>query len=236
MTTPVPIPDTIRVKGHALARFTMMIGDPPQPWFKAWRCRCGHEYGGLRADALHDAHREHLRAMRAAKPVRREPEEMKASSAATTLADAKAWLRERLAEGAKCPCCTQLAKAYRRPLHASMAAKLLRFYRAFGTGWGSRVELTGGQAEGDFAKLRYWHLVEESKAKRSDGGRAGFWRVTERGARFCAGEVTLPRYVYVYDGRAVHLPGGTTFEGELIDIDAALGKAFKFNELMGTPL
>lgn len=236
MTTPVPIPDTIRVRGHALERYTQLLGDPPQPWFKAWRCRCGQEYeASLTPTRRHEAHAEHLRAMRAAKPLRREPEQMKVRPGAT-LADAKQWLRERLAEGAKCPCCTQLTKAYRRPLHASMAAKLLRFYRAFGTEWGSRVELTGGQAEGDFAKLRYWHLVEESKERRGDGGRAGWWRVTERGARFCCGELRVPRYVFVYDGRAVHLPGGTTFEGEFIDIDAALGKAFKYNVLMGTPL
>lgn len=234
MTTPVPLPDTIRVKGHALTRILKMFGDPPTPWFRIWGCTCGVEYPRLDVEKRRLMHHEHLRAMRAQKPVRREPEQMKARPGAT-LADAKQWLRERLADGAKCPCCTQLAKAYRRPLHASMAAKLLRFYRAYGTGWGSRVELTGGQAEGDFAKLRYWKLVEESRERRSDGGRAGWWRVTERGERFCAGALRLPRYVVVYDGRAVHLPGGTTFEGALIDIDAALGKAFNYADLMGVP-
>ncbi len=236
MTTPVPMPANLRVRGHALVRITKMIGDPPTPWFKVWACRCGLEYpGGVNVERRRELHAEHVRAMRAQRPLRREPEAMKARPGATLL-EAKQWLRERLGDGATCPCCTQLAKAYRRPLHASMAAKLLRFYRAFGTEWGSRVEFTGGEAEGDFAKLRYWHLVEESKERRSDGGRAGWWRVTERGARFCAGELRLPRYVFVYDGRAVHLPGGTTFEGELVDIHQALGKAFRWNELMGVPL
>ena len=43
MTTPVPMPANLRVKGHALVHITKLIGDPPTPWFKVWACRCGLE-------------------------------------------------------------------------------------------------------------------------------------------------------------------------------------------------
>ena len=150
-----------------------------------------------------------------------------------TLREARDWLRANLEDGAKCPACTQIAKGYRRPLHAAMAANLIRFYVAYGVEWGSRVELTRGQAEGDFAKLRYWNLVEESDERRTDGGRAGWWRVTDLGRQFVQEAVLVRKYVYVYDGRPVHLPGRSTFEGPHISIRTALGKRFNLDELLG---
>jgi hypothetical protein len=155
-----------------------------------------------------------------------------------TLEFAKQWLRERLDEGAVCPCCTQLAKVYRRPLHAGMAMKLIKFYRAYGTGWGSRVELFKGEAEGDFAKLRYWGLVQESDDTRPDGGRNGWWRVTGLGEKFVLGEHTVFQYVNLYDSRPVHPDEGkgAMFEGRQLNIRSCLGKSFSYNELMGLPL
>ena len=47
------------------------------------------------------------------------------------------------------------------------------------------------------------------------------------------GEITVPQYVWVYDGRRIHLQGGTPFEGRDIDIHAALKHSFKYNDLMG---
>lgn len=153
-----------------------------------------------------------------------------------TLREARDWVKEHQADGVKCPACSQLAKVYRRALHASMAAQLIRFSLKFGSEWGSRVALTRGRAEGDFAKLRYWGLVNESDEQRPDGGRAGWWQVTDLGARFVAESVLVRKYVYVFDGRPVHLPGGTTFDGPYISIRTALGKRFDYNALMGRAL
>jgi hypothetical protein len=114
-----------------------------------------------------------------------------------------------------------------------MAAQLIRFHLKFETDWGSRVALTFGRAEGDFAKLRYWGLVNESDEQRPDGGRAGWWRVTDLGARFVAEDAIVRKYVYVFDGRPVLGPGRVTFDGPYISIRTALGKRFDYNALMG---
>lgn len=151
-----------------------------------------------------------------------------------TLAQVKAWLRERLNDpegaGARCPACTQVAKVYRRPLHASMAAQLLRFYRYVGTDWGRRPQLFSGRAEGDFAKLRYWDLIEEAAEERLDGGRAGWWRITPRGEAFTLGVARVHRYAIVYDARKLRL------EGPMVNVVDCLGKRFHYNDLMGRAL
>lgn len=144
-----------------------------------------------------------------------------------TLAEAKTWLREHVDEGARCPACDQVAKVYYRTLHASVTAQLVRFYARFGTDWGQRPQWARGGAEGDFAKLRYWGLIEESVETRPDGGRAGWWRVTELGAEFVRGERRVRRHAVVYDARRLRL------EGPMVDVTTALGKRFHYNELMG---
>ena len=138
------LPVTPRVRGHALERCVITAGSPTPIEFKGWRCSCGDArflYGAVRRDAAVALHRAHVAAVRAAiKPKPKEPEAMDYAPNAT-IEQGKTWLRARLREGAKCPVCTQRAMAYRRTIHASMAAKLIRFYRAFGQEWGSRVEL-----------------------------------------------------------------------------------------------
>lgn len=144
-----------------------------------------------------------------------------------TLEDAKEWLRDMRLEGARCPCCTQLVKVYKRPLHSGMCVKLIDFFKAFGEQWGSRVELFQGGAEGDFAKLRYWDLVQESDDTRQDGGRAGWWRMTGVGIEFVRNKLLVPQYAMVYDGRCLSL------RGKMVNIETSLGKRFNYNELMG---
>lgn len=142
-----------------------------------------------------------------------------------TLLEAKNWLRERVDDGERCPCCTQFAKVYKRQIHATMARDLIRFYRAAGVGeWLHLPSLTGWG--GDFGKLRYWGLTEEEIERRPDGGRAGFWLVTGIGESWVKGQIRISKYAHIYDGRCLRL------SGEGVTIYDALGSKFNYDELM----
>lgn len=143
-----------------------------------------------------------------------------------TLAEARNELRELVMEaGHKCPCCTQLAKVYRRKIHATMARSLILMWRAAGTDWVHVPTVAGDACEA--GKLRYWGLVEEEKATRPDGGRTGWWRVTDKGAAWIGDRTRVPKYAHIYDGRCLRVAG------DPISITDALGDRFDYGELMG---
>lgn len=143
-----------------------------------------------------------------------------------SLATARQWLRDRIEEGERCPCCSQFAKVYRRKIHATMARDLIMLYRKFQTAsWFHLSEHVGHP--GDFAKLRYWNLVVEQPTLRPDGGRAGWWLITAAGAVWVGGSGTVPLYAHIYDGRLLRLSGPD------VTIRDALGTRFDYAELMG---
>ena len=143
------------------------------------------------------------------------------------LGDARAWLREQAADkGAKCPCCSQFTKVYRRRLNANMARLLVVMYRHCGLGWSHASTL--GDGTGDLAKLRYWGLVEDSGHTPSGGIRPGWWRVTEAGEALTLGHTTVPAHALVFDSKLIELD---TSRGE-ISIRDALGDHFNYELLM----
>lgn len=160
----------------------------------------------------------------------------------TTLAEAKQWLRARFTKGATCPCCNQFVKLYPRKLNKSMAYVLLLMECHFRSDpveeWlhvpsyitemvdPRRAAVIRG---GDFAKLKYWGLIEEKPDVRDDGSpRVGYWKLTPLGRQFCRREVKVPRRVYTYNSES--LPWGVA--EKLISIDDALGDAFRYDEIM----
>jgi hypothetical protein len=149
-----------------------------------------------------------------------------------SLADATRWLREQVDDGARCPCCTQFAKVYRRKIHSTMARELIHFYRRARFEWFDLPLLSGEVSgkrrayTGDSAKLRYWGLMVEADVEREDGGPAGWWRVTERGAKFVRHDLAVPKYAHIYDSRLLGL------HGEPVTVVDALGDKFDYRELM----
>lgn len=147
-----------------------------------------------------------------------------------TLAQARAKLRQLVEEGEQCPTCTQFAKVYRRKIHASMAAALIAIYRATVMGSGEWIEISKvlpHKQVADAAKLRYWGLVEEEPAVRSDGSeRTGFWRITIKGIAFVRDQGVVPKYARLYDGRCLGM------DGDMVKISDCLGKKFDYGELM----
>jgi len=161
-----------------------------------------------------------------------------------SLDDAKKWLRVRFGKGATCPCCQQFVKLYRRPLNKSMAFVLLliaRYYRRYDVRPDEWLHVPSYITEvvasnprraaavrGDWAKLKFWGLLEEKPDVRADGSpRVGYWRMTPLGRQFVAREVKVPSHVYLYNGE----PLQKTVEG-MVTIDDALGTEFSYAEIM----
>lgn len=144
-----------------------------------------------------------------------------------TLDEARAWLRKHADEGAKCPCCTQLAKVYRRRVTSGMAQALIIMWQLRGTDWFYLPDIAHKWQGRDEANLRHFGLIEEAGDRRPDGGRKGWWRVTREGEAFVKGEITIPKYARIYDGRHLGFDGAET-----ISIRDALGARFNYDDLM----
>lgn len=156
----------------------------------------------------------------------------------TTLEEAKQWLRERFSDGAKCPCCDQFVKLYKRKLNSSMAHGLILIYKFFENNddewlhvpsYLSRISSSATVRGGDWSKLRYWGLIEGEKGTRDDGSeRVGTYRITGRGKQFVLSQIHVPKHVYLYNQNPV-----SRDDGETITIKEALGEKFNYAELMG---
>lgn len=147
-------------------------------------------------------------------------------SDATPLGNARAWLRQRVDQGEKCPCCTQMAKVYRRKINAGMARSLITMYHVGGLTWVHLPTQIGARSREE-GKLAYWGLIEERALKRGDGGRAGEWRVTTKGELFLRNRMAVPKYARVFDGRLLGLDST-----EMVTITDVIGDSFSYDELM----
>lgn len=147
-----------------------------------------------------------------------------------TVDEAKAWLRKFLnTGGAECPVCERYAVVYRWSLYSTAVSALMLYYRLGGTTeFVASRELTrlGHKGKGDVTRLKFWGLVEPGRERREDGGRAGFYRVTDKGERFIRGEISLPKYVYEYSGQVLY------YDGKSVDVKQALGKKFNYQEFV----
>jgi len=149
-----------------------------------------------------------------------------------TLQEARDWLRARVEDGERCPCCTQLAKVYKRKLTSAACRALIALYRECDD-WGHlptivKKRIPDVAHQGGYMTLSgYWGLMEEERERRPDGGRAGYWRITDKGRQFLFAEITIPSRVHLYDGRVLGFDHHTT-----LTIQEALGQKFDYKELM----
>jgi len=153
----------------------------------------------------------------------------------TPLGEARQWLRDRVEEGAPCPCCKQFAKLYKRKIYSAMARMLITLYRlqCRSTERWHHVSDIGLKAGclyigGDFAKLIYWGLIEQRPKEEDDGDKrtSGYWRITADGIDFVLCKTTAMEYVRIYNGEQFDM------YGREVDIEHCLGKKFKYSELM----
>lgn len=152
-----------------------------------------------------------------------------------TLAEARDLLRTLVDDGHACPCCTQMARVYQRPMTAVAARAVVALWREHRHEFGHMPTVARQHAadvahQGGYLVLAaHWGLIEPETAVRGDQGRAGYWRVTPAGEQWAHGRSTVEKYARLYDGRCL----GHT--GPAVTVLEVLGTGFDLNELLGTP-
>jgi hypothetical protein len=142
-----------------------------------------------------------------------------------TLADARSTLRELVDDGHECPCCRLFAKVYSHKCDSAMARTAIVMLRHGAAANFLHVPSLPGDNH-KVSQLAWWGLVIEERRVRSDGGRAGWWRLSERGVAFAERRHSIPKYARIYDARVLG------FRGDLVDIEDCLGQRFSYAELI----
>ena len=134
-------------------------------------------------------------------------------------------------KGADCPVCGQFVKVYKRTINASMAAQLIRADRQFGIHHTFHINeiLEGDGGGADFAKMRYWGLIEEIKNDNPKKKNSGRWIITVFGRSFIMGHRKMPKYALIYNGRFLDFDGDET-----VTIQEALGNKFHYQDLLNS--
>ena len=138
-------------------------------------------------------------------------------------------------DGARCVCCGQLVKGYKRKLYAAQAVALIHLVQIAGPDrkWiHVRRQLPlmqGTKGGGDFSKLKYWDLIE-GKPNMTDPtkNQSGIWRPTPWGVKFAYGRKEVPAWVNVYDDQAVE------FSDKLVSIHDVLPDGFDYEDIWKT--
>jgi tRNA-binding EMAP/Myf-like protein len=150
-----------------------------------------------------------------------------------TIAEAKAFIKENVKKkGSICPCCTQFVKLYPRKINAAMSQALILIYKSKNKDFFHIEDYLkdlkcSSAIRGDFAKLRFFGLLEKKSGVRKDGSkRNGFYKITKLGEDFINNGATVPKSISIFNNKIYE-----TSE-ELVDIDMALGEKFDFTELM----
>jgi len=127
----------------------------------------------------------------------------------TMLQEAIDALEEGIEGGTRCRCCGRHAQLVKRGMteaRAKMLVGLVRVQKGTG-GEGVRVrDIPLGRKDvrvggGEFAKLRYFGLIEEKPNEDPKKTRSGLWKATEAGVDFCYGRHTVPKYALVFNSR-----------------------------------
>lgn len=159
-------------------------------------------------------------------------------TASSTIKETRAYLKDNIKKGTKCPCCSQNVKLYRRPITSTSARALLEVYRHnrydyfhVGRYLLSIPNLLSSTGGGDFAKLRYWGLVEMKEELAPNGtNRNGEFRVTQKGRDFVEGKIVVEKYIYMYNNKQFDIA-----TDESVSFRECLGKKFNFDEILDIP-
>jgi hypothetical protein len=105
-------------------------------------------------------------------------------------------LANNIERGARCPCCGQFAKAYRRRLRGNHARFLVDVAR-LATPDNPWVHYKQCHFAGrDYNYLRHFGLAEVQE-------REGLWKITDYGARFLLGKIGVPAWILVFNNEVV---------------------------------
>jgi len=130
----------------------------------------------------------------------------------------------------KCPHCGQTVKVYRRRIYAAMVKALASLYRAVDGKPDKYVHVSKIYDKttcGDFAKLKYWGLIDELDKVDGATRTSGFWRITERGIDFLQGKIRVAKYAFIYNQDLLALD-----DKETVSVIECVAKHFNYAELM----
>ena len=140
----------------------------------------------------------------------------------------KNWLMKQPEMEGECPCCGRYAKIWKYSVHSTLAKMLIILYRLGGEREFVHVrDFTFSNTSGrNFSILKLWGLIIPMENDDPKKRTSGFWKITNKGARFVRGEIAI-QALQIYDGKAL------SSIGELLTIKECLGKKFDYEELMG---
>lgn len=120
-----------------------------------------------------------------------------------TVAEARDWLHRNLFRGVFCPTCDRIAVFKNYPMKDSMARLLIEMYRHHGT---EPVDVREFYLDGELvdrnnyvAKIAQRGLVKEIPMRRGDGGKAGWYQLTEEGVDWIFNRSVTPATVLSYN-------------------------------------
>lgn len=129
--------------------------------------------------------------------------------------------------GCICPCCGQDVVLRERHLYSGQMKSLIALYKA-GDGYHHVSKLDPPPAGGgDFAKLRFWELIEQKINSDTRKRTSGMWRITEKGINFVEGKIRIPRSCHIFNKKV------REWHDEDIDVIGAIKKRFNYYEVMG---
>jgi len=147
----------------------------------------------------------------------------------TTVGSVKKFLRDNYTEGARCPCCGQVVKLYKRSITSSMAYGLILMANAKDERGGDpflhvedffKSKNIPSSIRGDIPKLTMFGLLMSP----IDG--KGIYGVTPLGFDFVNGVYKAPAYVEVYNNKVIRT------SDKMVTIQQALKNKFEYQKLM----
>lgn len=125
-----------------------------------------------------------------------------------------------LFDGQECPVCSQWVEARGRRITPKLARQLIAMWKHAGVMvWFHYSDALDGSGTGhpsDYAKLRYWGLIEREKNVLGERGRVGWWRITKLGVRYIKNEVALPEWALMYNRQFHGLRGAPRGIGDVL--------------------
>lgn len=126
----------------------------------------------------------------------------------------------------ECPCCNHVYSVWHKSITVRVAITLHDMYSEANTDW-IHVPSTKRTMCQNYQDAKFWGLIEEGTKEVMRGGKnSGFWRITEKGAAFINGEISIPKYSHVYLSQCVG------YSGKQITFDSCFGEKFDFQELI----
>ena len=106
----------------------------------------------------------------------------------------------------RCEHCGHVRRTYKRKFPIGDLRALYSLYRHDAI-WVHIKDLDGKSGGGDFAKFRYWGLIEERENDDPSKKNAGYWRLTAKGLAFVRERLEIRTHAVVVDGECIRLEG-----------------------------